>query len=238
MDRWAIARRYSRISVRPYPATARWTRSRSMRYRFAAGCMTPVAPCRNVAFCFPISRCRPCRKVQRVGWWHWNSDCRPLCHPSTVFVVRAIPSTAASCLFHVSMGDKAEPYTFARPRRLRPRTWCARRTWWARPDRHTGALILWEDQMLRRHHHWVQRLVPEDNGCTYERHRRFRTGTSGRRCWFCEGCFGIDGSSICWQWRLDMLEKTRLLQLVVVRSQPVDGHFCGQLTREQFPPEQ
>ena len=102
---------YTRISARPYAATAPFTRSFSLRYLFADGWSTPVTTCKKNDFW----RCTPFfsrgMKVHMVGWWHRiKSDCMPWCRPSTELVQRAMPSTAPACWFHVSTDNSAAPY--------------------------------------------------------------------------------------------------------------------------------
>ena len=98
-----MERRYTSTPARPYP-TARATISFSAQYFFANGCVTPFVACRNSAFWRWMSCWMPLMNVHTVGWWHWNSDCSPWCHPSTLWVLRAIPSEPATCWFQVSTG--------------------------------------------------------------------------------------------------------------------------------------
>jgi len=71
------------------------------------GELTPVVACRNSDFWRWMSRWIPLMKAHAVGWWQWKSDCSPWCHPSTLLVLRAVPSDLASCWFQGSTGNAA-----------------------------------------------------------------------------------------------------------------------------------
>jgi len=119
-DKCAKARKNVSTSVRPYPATALLTQSVRSRYFFLFRWVAPAAPCKRRAFCLFMSCFRPSRKVQIVGWWLWNSDCRPWCHPSTEFVVLAIPAIAELVWFQVSTLKRAGPMAIFLPRKRLP----------------------------------------------------------------------------------------------------------------------
>ena len=151
----------------------RATRSLNARYFLADGWLTPVVAYRNSAFWRWMSRWIPLMKVHTVGWWHWNSDCSPWCHPSTLLVLRAIPSDPAACWFQVATGNAA-----GRPRRLRPRM-CVRRTKSARPDeRQLLAATQQEVRMPPPRRMAERKQAREDSGRSCEFRRWFRTPSS------------------------------------------------------------
>jgi len=53
---------------------------------------TPVVACRMSDLWRWMCRWIPLMKLRTVGWWHWNSNGSPWCHPSTPLVLQAVPS--------------------------------------------------------------------------------------------------------------------------------------------------
>ena len=94
----------TKVSARPYAATARFTRSFRVLYIFFDdGWSTPVTPCWKNDFWRCVSFFSPDMKAHMVGWWHRRSDCIPWCHPSTKLVLQAMLSTSAACWFQDSV---------------------------------------------------------------------------------------------------------------------------------------